>query len=85
MSLCLTGNCKNASLSGSSSLRNDIWLTLIWTISLGIQGVIGVVVGQAVSRNQVQASTSDQMAAPVRTSIQESPQHRIHPGGHKTD
>ncbi|WP_116474366.1 sodium/glutamate symporter [Zobellella maritima] len=41
MSLCLTGSSKNKSLSGGSILRGGLWLTLIWTISLGIQGVLG--------------------------------------------
>lgn len=41
MSLCLTGSSKNPSLSGGSIVRGGIWLTLIWTISLGLQGVLG--------------------------------------------
>lgn len=41
MSLCLTGSSKNRSLSGGSIVRGGLWLTLIWTISLGIQGVLG--------------------------------------------
>lgn len=41
MSLCLTGTSRNASLSGGSIIRGGMWLTLIWTISLGFQGVLG--------------------------------------------
>ncbi|MFI8479792.1 sodium/glutamate symporter [Pseudomonas sp. NPDC078700] len=41
MSLCLTGKSKNTSLSGGSVVRGGLWLTFIWTISLGLQGVIG--------------------------------------------
>lgn len=41
MSLCLTGSSKNKSLSGGSIVRGGLWLTLIWTISLGLQGVLG--------------------------------------------
>jgi len=44
MSLCLTGKSKDASLSGSSVVRGGLWLTLIWTISLGLQGVVGYLV-----------------------------------------
>ncbi|WP_256574058.1 sodium/glutamate symporter [Pseudomonas sp. M30-35] len=44
MSLCLTGKSKNASLSGGSVVRGGLWLTFIWTISLGLQGVIGYLV-----------------------------------------
>lgn len=41
MSLCLTGSSRQPSLGGGSIVRGGIWLTLIWTISLGLQGVIG--------------------------------------------
>nr|WP_067291787.1 sodium/glutamate symporter [Marinobacterium profundum] len=41
MSLCLTGNSKDAALSGGSIVRGGLWLTLMWSISLGLQGVIG--------------------------------------------
>lgn len=41
MSLCLTGSSKNKSLSGGSIVRGGLWLTVIWTISLGLQGIIG--------------------------------------------
>lgn len=41
MSLCLTGNSKDKSLSGGSIIRGGIWLTLIWTASLGLQAVMG--------------------------------------------
>jgi ESS family glutamate:Na+ symporter len=44
MSLCLTGKSKDAALSGGSVVRGGLWLTLIWTISLGLQGVIGYLV-----------------------------------------
>ncbi|WP_239655515.1 sodium/glutamate symporter [Pseudomonas marincola] len=58
MSLCLTGKSKNASLSGGSVVRGGLWLTFIWTISLGLQGVIGylVIVGyDAVTGSDVSA------------------------------
>ncbi len=41
MSLCLTGRSKDSSLSGGGIVRGGLWLTLIWTVSLGLQGVIG--------------------------------------------
>lgn len=41
MSLCLTGSSKNTALSGGSVVVGGLWLTLIWTISLGAQGVLG--------------------------------------------
>ncbi|WP_439862012.1 sodium/glutamate symporter [Pseudomonas sp. MBLB4136] len=41
MSLCLTGKSKDHSLAGGSVVRGGLWLTLIWTASLGLQGVIG--------------------------------------------
>ncbi|MFH7585284.1 sodium/glutamate symporter [Oceanimonas smirnovii] len=41
MSLCLTGRSKDSSLAGGSIVRGGLWLTLIWTVSLGLQGVIG--------------------------------------------
>ncbi|CAM5450931.1 sodium/glutamate symporter [Thauera mechernichensis] len=41
MSLCLTGGSDNKALSGGSILVGGLWLTLIWTISLGLQGVLG--------------------------------------------
>lgn len=44
MSLCLTGTSKQASLSGGSIMRGGMWLTIIWTVSLGLQGVIGYLV-----------------------------------------
>ncbi|PMR72542.1 sodium:glutamate symporter [Billgrantia endophytica] len=44
MSLCLTGTSREASLSGGSIMRGGMWLTIIWTISLGLQGVIGYLV-----------------------------------------
>ncbi|PMR67350.1 sodium/glutamate symporter [Halomonas heilongjiangensis] len=44
MSLCLTGTSRDASLSGGSIMRGGMWLTIIWTISLGLQGVLGYLV-----------------------------------------
>ncbi|MCE8023367.1 sodium/glutamate symporter [Billgrantia aerodenitrificans] len=44
MSLCLTGTSRQASLSGGSIMRGGMWLTIIWTISLGLQGVLGYLV-----------------------------------------
>ncbi len=41
MSLCLTSSSGDKSLSGGSIVRGGLWLTIIWTISLGIQGVLG--------------------------------------------
>lgn len=41
MSLCLTGSSKNTALSGGSIFVGGLWLTLIWVISLGAQGVLG--------------------------------------------
>lgn len=41
MSLCLTGSSKNSALSGGSIVVGGLWLTLIWAISLGAQGVLG--------------------------------------------
>lgn len=41
MSLCLTGSSKDKSLSGESIVKGGIWLTLIWTASLGLQALIG--------------------------------------------
>lgn len=41
MSLCLTGTSREASRSGGGILRGGMWLTIIWTISLGLQGVLG--------------------------------------------
>lgn len=42
MSLCLTGKSRNKSLSGGSIIRGGMWLTVIWTASLGLQGVVGL-------------------------------------------
>ncbi|WP_341643413.1 sodium/glutamate symporter [Thauera sp. SDU_THAU2] len=41
MSLCLTGNSGNQALAGGSIVRGGLWLTVIWVISLGLQGVLG--------------------------------------------
>ncbi len=41
MSLCLTGSSKDKSLAGDSIVRGGMWLTLIWTASLGLQALIG--------------------------------------------
>jgi ESS family glutamate:Na+ symporter len=41
MSLCLTGSSGNKALAGGSIVRGGLWLTLMWTISLGLQGVLG--------------------------------------------
>lgn len=41
MSLCLTGSSKNSALSGGSIVVGGLWLTAIWVISLGVQGVLG--------------------------------------------
>ncbi|MBL8442659.1 MAG: sodium:glutamate symporter [Zoogloeaceae bacterium] len=40
MSLCLTGSSGNKALSGSIVI-GGMWLTVIWAISLGLQGVLG--------------------------------------------
>ena len=41
MSLCLTGTSKDETLSGGSIARGGMWLSLIWTASLGLQAVLG--------------------------------------------
>ncbi|ERL51445.1 sodium/glutamate symporter [Halomonas huangheensis] len=42
MSLCLTGRApKSDQLGGGSIVRGGLWMTLAWSISLGLQGVIG--------------------------------------------
>lgn len=41
MSLCLTGSSKDKALSGGSIFIGGLWLTLIWVISFGAQGVLG--------------------------------------------
>lgn len=41
MSLCLTGSAKDKNLSGDGIIKGGIWLTLIWTASLGLQALIG--------------------------------------------
>lgn len=41
MSLCLTGSVKESSTSNISIIRGGLWLTLIWSISLGVQAVLG--------------------------------------------
>lgn len=48
MSLCLTGRPRRSvALASGGVVRGGIWLTLVWSASLGLQGVIGylVVVG----------------------------------------
>jgi len=40
MSLCLTGGSRSAE-GGGSIVRGGMWMTLAWSISLGIQGVLG--------------------------------------------
>lgn len=54
MSLCLTGNSKNSALSSGSIVVGGLWLTLIWTISLGAQGVLGY--GVIVAYDQMSGS-----------------------------
>lgn len=54
MSLCLTGSSKDSSLSGDSIVRGGIWLTLIWTASLGMQALIGY--GVIVAYDQITGS-----------------------------
>ncbi|MBB3141317.1 sodium/glutamate symporter [Halomonas organivorans] len=44
MSLCLTGRGRQPALGSGGIVRGGIWLTLIWTISLGLQGMIGYLV-----------------------------------------
>ncbi|WP_417329858.1 sodium/glutamate symporter [Halomonas cupida] len=45
MSLCLTGKAqKSDALGGGSIVRGGMWLTLAWSISLGLQGVIGYLI-----------------------------------------
>lgn len=41
MSLCLTGNSKDKSLSGGSIAIGGLWLSVVWTAMLGLQGVLG--------------------------------------------
>ncbi len=41
MSLCLTGSSKSQSSSGSSIVKGGLWLTVAWSVSLGLQGVLG--------------------------------------------
>lgn len=41
MSLCLTGSSKDKSLSGGSIAKGGMWLSLIWTSSLGLQVLLG--------------------------------------------
>lgn len=41
MSLCLTGSGKGEKKQGRSLIVGGLWLTLIWTVSLGGQGIIG--------------------------------------------
>ena len=41
MSLCLTGSSKDKKLAGDSIVKGGLWLTLIWTASLGMQALIG--------------------------------------------
>jgi ESS family glutamate:Na+ symporter len=41
MSLCLTGQPRGAGGSSAGIVRGGLWLTLIWSISLGLQGVVG--------------------------------------------
>lgn len=41
MSLCLTGKSKDSSLHGGSIVRGGLFLTAIWSASLGLQAVLG--------------------------------------------
>ncbi|MDI3324371.1 sodium/glutamate symporter [Pontibacterium granulatum] len=42
MSLCLTGSSKKyVDSSGSSVVNGGLWLTVMWSVSLGMQGVLG--------------------------------------------
>lgn len=43
MSLCLIGTRRHGGLQGGSVVRGGMWLTLAWSVSLGMQGVIGYV------------------------------------------
>ncbi|GAA5089109.1 sodium/glutamate symporter [Paenalcaligenes hermetiae] len=56
MSLCLTGSSNEKALAGDGVVRGGIWLTLIWTASLGLQALIGyglIVFYDAVTGSQV--------------------------------
>ncbi|MBN8413215.1 hypothetical protein LCL99_10770 [Halomonas denitrificans] len=44
MSLCLTGSGRQSEAGGGSIFRGGMWMTLAWSISLGLQGVIGFLV-----------------------------------------
>ncbi len=41
MSLCLTGKSKTQTSSTGLVVKGGLWLTVIWSVSLGLQGVLG--------------------------------------------
>ncbi|UTW10523.1 sodium/glutamate symporter [Marinobacterium rhizophilum] len=80
MSLCLTGNSKDTSLSGGSIVRGGLWLTLIWTISLGLQGVIGYAVIAAYDA-LTGASVSEWLGAIITHGFTQGPGQALTYGG----
>lgn len=64
MSLCLTGNGKTPSSSGNV-IRGGLWLTLIWSISLGVQAVLGY--GVIYFYNYVSGSSINELLGAIIT------------------
>ncbi|SEG84145.1 MULTISPECIES: sodium/glutamate symporter [Marinobacterium] len=80
MSLCLTGSSKDKSLSGGSIVRGGLWLTLMWTLSLGLQGVIGLLVAKGYAAVSGQ-SLSEWLGAIITHGFTQGPGQALTYGG----
>ncbi len=80
MSLCLTGSNRQPGLAGGSIVRGGLWLTIIWSISLGLQGVIGYLVVRGYDA-LTGASVSEWLGALITHGFTQGPGQALTYGG----